>query len=424
MTTIVKTAHAKDFLALVPQLVGFQPSESIVFVAFRGSRTCAAVRFDLPDDSSEQHHRRVATSLVGMLSKLPGVDGVVPVVYTERAYLGDGGDSGAPSADPGPPHRRFVGAVIERFRFSGYRVRDALCVAGDAWGSYIDPDFPAEGRPLGDIAASEALGEVPQLARSRFGDVAQWAALPVVDLATKERVARKLRELARAFDSGRTAAPAATHDHADVTEAALAAADTALVDAEADFAAAEADVAAAEADVALALGLDDPARVHDLPAVLELILAHDVARLDDRAAAFVIAIARSPALRDVVMLQWAFDLATGDRVLDDAESFAAGAPAEDLDSGVLMLGQGPRPDPERVDAAIELLKAIAARAPRPDRPPLLCMLAWLNWALGRSSVAHLFVTAAQEIDDRYGLAELIRTVLDRGMLPEWAFAVE
>jgi hypothetical protein len=417
MTTIVKTTHAKDFLALVPQLVGFQPSESIVFVAFRGSRTCAAVRFDLPDDSSEQHHRRVATSLVGMLSKLPGVDGVVPVVYTERPYLGDsGGDgaAGAPAAEPGPPHRRFLGAVIERFRFSGYRVRDALCVAGDAWGSYLDPDCPAEGRSLDDIAGSEALGEVPQLARSRFGDVAQWAALPVVDLATKERVARKLRELARAFErSGAPAAGYAADNAAACADAGRTASDHA-----------DAGLTAAEADVALALGLDEPARVHDLPAVLELILAHDVARLDDRAAAFVIAISRSPAIRDVVMLQWAFDLATGDRVLDDAESFAAGTPAESLDSGVLMLGQGPRPDPERVDAAIELLKAIAARAPRPDRPPLLCMLAWLNWALGRSSVAHLFVTAAQEIDNRYGLAELLRTVLDRGMLPEWAFAVE
>jgi len=396
MTTIVKTAHAKDFLALVPQLVGFQPRQSIVFVAFRGSRTCAAVRFDLPDDSLMQHHRRVATSLVGMLSKLPGADGVVPVVYTEGAYRGGG--PGAPDGDAGPPHSLFVAAVIERFLFSGYRVRDALCVAGDAWGSYLDPDCPAEGRSLDDIARSEALGEVPQLARSRFGDVAQWAALPVVDLATKEVVARKLRELTRAFQPGRFGAPATAHADDGIT--------------------------AVEADVALALGLDDPARVHDLPAVLELILAHDVARLDDRAAAFVIAICRSPALRDVVMLQWAFDLATGDRVLDDAESFAAGTPAESLDSGVLMLGQGPRPDPERVEVAIELLKAIAARAPRPDRPPLLCMLAWLNWALGRSSVAHLFVTAAQEIDARYGLAELLRTVLDRGMLPEWAFAVD
>ena len=242
---------------------------------------------------------------------------------------------------------------------------------------------------------------MPQLARSRFGDVAQWASLPVVDLATKERVARKLRALALAFESPRSGSAAADTDTYT-----------------------DSDIAAVEADVALALGLDDPAGVHDLPAVLELILAHDTSRLDDRAAAFVIAICRSPALRDVVMLQWAFDLATGDRVLDDAESFAAGSPAESLDSGVLMLGQGPRPDPERVDAAIELLKAAAARAPRADRPPLLCMLAWLNWALGRSSVADLFVTAAQEIDDGYGLAELLRTVLDRGMLPEWAFAID
>ncbi|GAB2461743.1 hypothetical protein HD599_001011 [Conyzicola lurida] len=49
------------------------------------------------------------------------------------------------------------------------------------------------------------------------------------------------------------------------------------------------------------------------------------------------------------------------------------------------------------------------------------MLAWLNWALGRSSVAHRFVVAAAEIDDEYGLVEIISTMLDRGFLPEWAF---
>ena len=391
MTTIVKTAKAQDFLAVVPQLVGFMPHNSLVFVAFRGNRTCAAVRFDLPDDSAGQHHRRVATSLVGMLSKLPGVDSVVPVVYTERVFA----DAVSPG-DSGPPHDPFVRAVIERLRFSGYAVRDALCVAHDAWGSYLDPECPAAGRPLDAIAESTALDEVPVDARSRFGEVERWAALPVVDLVTKERVARKLRTLTRVFDS--TPAKPRCLDDAKLDEA--------------------------ELDVALALGLENPARVHDLTAVLELILAHDVSRIDDRAAAFVIAVVRSPAIRDVVMLQGAFDLETGDRVLHDAESFAAGAPAESLDSGVLMLGQGHRPDPERIDVVIELLKGIAARAPRAYRPPLLCMLAWLNWALGRSSVAHLFVVAAQGIDEQYGLAELMRTVLDRGMLPEWAFAVD
>jgi len=411
MTTIVKTTHAQDFLALVPQLVGFTPQNSIVFVAFRGNRTCAAVRFDLPDDSAEQHLRRVATSLVGMLSKLPVVDAVVPVVYTDRPYAdrphadrlhADAASPAPASSAPAssaaaegsspphsPPHGAFVRAVIERFRFSGYRVRDALCVAGDAWGSYLDPECPASGRPLDDIAGSSALGEVPEVARSRFGEVEQWAALPEVDLVTKERVARNLRTLTRAFDSAQPGSRCLDEAGADVATA-----------------------------------LEDPGRMHDLTAVLELILSHDVARLDERAAAFVIAIARSPALRDVVMLQWAFDLETGDRVLDDAARFAAGEPADRLSSGGLMLGQGPRPDPERIDSAIELLKAIAARAPRPSRPPLLCMLAWLNWALGRSSVAHLFIVAAQEIDARYGLAELLRTVLDRGMLPEWAFAID
>jgi len=38
--TIVKTREAHDFLALVPQLAGFQPERSVVLVAFRGNRTC------------------------------------------------------------------------------------------------------------------------------------------------------------------------------------------------------------------------------------------------------------------------------------------------------------------------------------------------------------------------------------------------
>jgi hypothetical protein len=124
------------------------------------------------------------------------------------------------------------------------------------------------------------------------------------------------------------------------------------------------------------------------------------------------------------MLQWAFDLATGDRVLDDAQRFAAGEPVLSLETGPMMLGEGRRPDVARVESAVLLVKQLAASAPRGCRPPLLCMLAWLNWALGRSSVSDRFVRAAEQVDPTYGFAEVLRTVLDRGMLPEWAFLLD
>ena len=402
MPTIVKAARAEDFLAIVPRLVGFAPKDSIVLVAFRGRRTCGAIRFDLPgtktaasvtdetmpDDTNAEFHRRVATTIVGTLSKIPGVDAVVPVVYTDERFA----DSARIPRGP------FVGSVIDRLRYSGFRVRDALCVAADGWGSYLDDTCPPSGRPLAAITDSPVLVGLPA-DDAQADAVEQGAVLPSVTLFRAERVARLVRRFAELIDG-----------------------DTALGDTALD------NTAARYAQINRAIGLPswrEPGEVESLlgtPAAFEAILRHPCGDLDPVVAAFVIATVRSPAMRDVIMLQWAFDLETGVRVLRDARRFALGAPADELDSAVLMLGEGPRPRPERVLSAIETLKAIAALAPRALRPPLLCMLAWLNWALGRSSLAHLFVRAAEDIDPNYGLAEVMRQVLDRGMLPEWAFA--
>jgi hypothetical protein len=386
MTTVVTTASAADFLAVVPHLVGFEPQNSVVFVAFHGRRTCGAMRFDLPDvvesgadDSGSKLYKRVATTLVGMLSKLPGVDAVVPVVYTAETFA----DSG------GAPRAAFARAVVARFEFSGFELRDALCVAADGWGSYFDDKCPPTGRPLADIVGSAILDDVPASELPPLGQIERWAALPEVTATERARVARSVRVYSTAID-GRL----------------LSAAGFPLGDDDDDG--------------------DEPADAQsrllaEVPAVLERILDHGAIDIEADAAGFVITLARLPALRDVVMLQWAFDIEVGYNVLDDARRFALGAPPFDLETAGLMLGRGPRPHPERIARAIGVLKRITALAPRSDRAPLFCILAWLNWALGRSSVANLFVTAAEGVDDGYGFAELMRTVLERGMLPEWAF---
>jgi hypothetical protein len=399
MPTVIKTPTASDFLALVPRLVGFPPTESIVFVAFRGRRTCAAIRFDLPPESTPvDPHRRIATSMVGVLSKLGGADAVVPVVYTSDGFLSEPAAAGDPASHGAPPHADFVGTVLERFRFSGFLVRDALCVAADGWGSYLDPDCPAAGRPLAEIADSGVHEAIPAAVRDRLGDIEEWSALPRVDLATKERVARKLRTIAAGLGRVRAA-----RDDRGVGRCT----DAERIDDEVDR------------DVLLARW-----KLDDLPQYAEACLLDSAEGIADDDAALLIHVAQSPALRDVLMLQWAFDLETGDRVLDDAERFAAGEPVLSLETAPLMLGEGPRPDVARVECAVTLMKRLTASAPRASRPPLLCMLAWLNWALGRSSVADRFVGEAEVIDPRYGLAEVLRAVLDRGMLPEWAFLLD
>src|SRR5206468_8820379 len=87
-------------------------------------------------------------------------------------------------------------------------------------------------------------------------------------------------------------------------------------------------------------------------------------------------------------------------------------------------GDMPRPEADRVERAIELLRLTAAHLPERHRAPLLTMVAWLHWALGRGSVAARFVDAVLAIDPDYGLAELLARMLGAGMLPEWAYRAE
>ena len=205
--TIVKTPTPQDFLALVPQLVGFLPEQSLVLVAFRGNRTCGALRFNLPrDEAGASELRRIAGTLLGTLCKIPGVDALVPVVYTEQEI----GDEPA-GAEADLPHGAFLRAIQARAGESGFLVRDALCVAADGWASYLDlgqgrlrpgrAPVAAAGRavrhPLSDIAASSVAQGIPAGSRREIATLQTGAELPKVDLATRERCARRLARYQR-----------------------------------------------------------------------------------------------------------------------------------------------------------------------------------------------------------------------------------
>ncbi|WP_104193911.1 DUF4192 domain-containing protein [Cryobacterium sp. M25] len=387
--TIVKTREAHDFLALVPQLAGFLPEKSLVLVAFRGNRTCGAMRFNLPDPAApEKVLKRIATTLVGTLCKIPDVDALVPVVYSDENIV----------AVAGLPQERFVEVLCARARLSGFLLRDALCVAADGWGSYLDPDCPAGGHPLRAIAASEVHRAIPEEVRRDLATLQSRADLPAVDPSMRERLGRRLARYQRLGGQAGTM-PELLELAGDILD----------------------PVVAAEA----ALGFD--------PQNLGL---------DDAAA--LLFLMQGPACRDQMMLQFAFgetvgrnthclnlryailQRATGrslDDIIAEEQSDGLDSPHSRVTSD-LMLGLGrERPDPERIEPAIRLLKVLVALAPRTARPAPLCMLAWLSWAMGRGSVAGIFVDQALAIDRHYGMAELLHTVFGSGHLPDWAFAV-
>jgi hypothetical protein len=418
-TTIVKAHEACDFLAIVPQLLGFIPEQSMVLVAFRGTRSCGAMRFNLPDpNESRAVHKRIATTVIGMVCKIQGADAVVPVVYTDRSIA---------QADH-LPDDSFVGIVIERARASGFVVRDALCVGADAWSSYLEPTIG--GHPLSEIAQSDIHATLPEQARRRLAVLQSGAELPSVAKSAKEKCARLLRRYERALES---------------------------------------DEAALEL-MTIYGGVLDPVEV------VEEAREWSPDPLDAHHAAALLFLAQGPAQRDQMMLQFAFgreigrvlgeenlryvmlQRATGlsldeivraevearrsrgishspDDLLGDGGSVGGGSvgggsvgggavdgTSAECGSDLILGLRSERPDPEWVEGAISLLKAAVALAPRALRPAPLCMLAWLSWSLGSGSVAGMFTDQALTIDRKYGMALLLNALLASGRLPEWAYA--
>ncbi|MFD4420379.1 DUF4192 family protein [Agromyces sp. NPDC058484] len=380
MTTIIRAGAAHDLLALVPALAGFRPERSIVCVAFRGNRSAGVLRYDLPRRARDRPF--VADTLIGTLCRMPGVDAVVPIAYTEATF----------AARRGLPERALLSLVVRRAEQAGFVVRDALCRAADAWGSLLDPETPASGHPLAMIEGSAAADRAP-VAASGLGSPASGGALPQPDERRAAAIAAELDALA----------------------------DDAQVEARLERLGAEAD----PVELVEALLRDDPG-------------SHPVERL-----AWFLHLAGSPPMRDAMMLQLAFGPVVGMIAHDDADATAARAARcgetvdrlvrREFDSGEeddvsemlgrLLLGQSTtRPDPRRVDRALDVLRPLAADAPAGWRAAPLCMAAWLAWSLGRGSAAGALIDRALDVEPDHAMASLLAAFIGSGALPAWAFA--
>lgn len=377
MTTIIRAGAAHDLLALVPALAGFRPARSIVCIAFRGTRSIGVLRHDLPRRARDRP--ALVASIVGTLCRMPGVDGVVPIVYTDRTFAGE----------RGIPERALLGLVARSAEQAGFVVRDALCRAADAWGSLLDPDTPGSGHPLARIEQSEAAA----LAVEGGGEEpAVTGTIPDPDPIAAAAMAGELAALA----------------------------DPVRVEGCLDRLGPEVDpVELVEALVGEASAVHPPHRL-----------------------AWFAHLAASPPIRDAMMLQIAFGTEIGRLALDDAELTVAraersGETVERLVErevglgtegdvsralGNLLLGQATtRPEFERVERALGVLRRIIADTPAERRAGLLCIAAWLAWSLGRGSAAGALIDRAVESEPQHSMANLLSAFIGSGALPEWVF---
>lgn len=362
MSTIVTAADSAHFLALVPRLLGFTPTESLVVVPMTRGRSLGALRIDLPPRGAPLDP--VASTVVGMICRVSEADGFTAVVYT------------AASARHRLPHGDLAEALERAAATCGLGIVDALTVAGDGWGSHYDERLPRGGRALAELER-----HLPRLDHDQH----DGAALPTADPAIVADVAAALQSLESAL--------------------AVLCGIPALADAPTRI-----DPAALEAGCAL----------DDLPALFETCLTWDAAHLDPMRTAVLAWCLARPSLRDVGIVQWATDRAGGDAALDaqrrweDGEEYPA-------DLASVMWGESQRPDPTRLEAALELVRHVAARTPEAHRAGPLATAAWLAWALGRSTHADRHAAAALRLEREHGLGEIVRSFVAHAHLPDWAF---
>lgn len=375
MTTIVPAAGAAQFLALVPKMLGYRPAQSVVLVPFSRSRSIGAMRFDLPDEKTPGDEiDRICATFIGMICRLPEADAVAMITYTDARF-----------SDGGMPHRMLIEGLQRRADSCGIRLTDALCVAADGWGSHLDPLCPESGRPLAELGVEPAGTEHLTVAD---GDQRSGTELPSVDLAEKERTARAVTALDDATQllCGIGTAPERPANERRVDPQALAT--VCLLD--------------------------------DLPTLFEEALGWDAGALAPFDAAALIWCLARPALRDIALVQWCGGMAAGDDALDAQLRWEAGEeyPA---DLAMQMWGEGERPDSDRLETALTLCRRVAAVAPRERRAGALAACGWLAWALGRSTHAETYACEACAIEPDHGLAEIVRSFVLAGHLPDWAF---
>lgn len=362
MTPIIHATSPAEFLTVVPRLLGFLPQRSVVLVPFRRGRSRGALRLDLPpnDDRADE----IAATMIGLVCRVPEADGCAIVVY---------GDTDAPA-------RALIAGVERRAEACGVRIVEALWVTGGRWGSYATAE-------TGTVPTSAQLP--PGIEQTAPPEADQFSGAELVTL-----------------DAGRSAAVEAACESLDHAVRALALTDP--------------ENTAARVPRLDPRGFAAVCLLDDLPAFVERLLSADPATLDP----FEIAVAAwtlgRPSLRDIALICWVDGIDAGDEA---AQAQARWEDGDQYPSEIAMRlwGEGPRPSPERLGRALALSRHIASAVPSSWRPGPLAVCAWFSWALGRSTHADLFARQASELEPEHGLAEIVRSFVGAGHLPDWAF---
>lgn len=86
-----------------------------------------------------------------------------------------------------------------------------------------------------------------------------------------------------------------------------------------------------------------------------------------------------------------------------------------------LLGRGWQgPDWRGIERLWSICRDLLGVALAEERHALLCILAWIEWSRGRGSMAIMLLDRVLDEQGDYRLAQLLRELMNRGAMPEWA----
>ncbi|MBJ2122179.1 DUF4192 domain-containing protein [Arthrobacter sp. MSA 4-2] len=420
---------AADLLSYIPHAIGFVPVESLVVLTLSGGRVGATLRVDLPGPDAEAGS--YAEGVAAILASDTAADGAVMILYTDARW-----------SEPGrPPYGRVVRELERTLRAAGTPLRDGWVVSGTAWREYFCVDTrccPWPGRPLAEISDSAASAELVLRGSSFSPSVETAAALPpgsavegkpsVEALAASYRrrcertwtTASQFRATLLVWDhllSGRRP-PLGRQEHE--TAAFLLAGLSCKAVRDSVLVLAGCGLEAAEQGARACGAVGDPGLPGMMPVVPRSAAGQTLALEAPRGgepggSAGGGQPARrgggQPAApnRESIGFIGGGPLPAGDR---------AGACRRYSDFLVGRSFEAPRWD--TLDAAHDLLLRLSAVSADESQAAVHSMLGWIEFARGRGSLACVYFERAERACPGYRLAGLLKELLLRGGLPEWA----
>ena len=421
-----------DILSLVPHTLGFEPRESLVLMALCGGRLGATLRLDLPPGPGREPRRgsgkgprtqpavkaaanaAYAATACRFLTSDSEADGVLLALYTDLAWK-----------DPArPPYRPLVRRLEKDLAAAGIPLQDGWLVGPETWRDYFctQPDCcPWPGAPRSQIADSmlntelvyrgsafassleTAVGgsfptqwpnrrEVAD-SQARFGGqlAGRWC--------ERDQFHRTLGLWGECFAGG---GPEGGADpYAEDTEGA----------GDPDARSGSRLHSGSEYAGFLLASLCDRG-IRDALLVLAAVGEH-AAVYGAEANGLV-----RPQAHPVVLPGGA----RGDAHESGAVPLLPRSRARSVaaaDFRRILVGRGDAPDWKVLDRAHAVFSDLVPAADREAKAALLSLLAWMEWARGRGSRAHVHLQHALDACPGYRLALLLHELLGTGILPDW-----